>query len=154
MLLKRKVVNRWQVLNGRQDSRGLDHFSIPCETPVIPAKAGIQSVHSAFPKVRGVDSRFRGNDCGLERPCLANDTTTRLACALNPDGLTCILCAYWHWFSVKVSVRTVADPSCPRTCLTRPLYEGAVGKATSATNVVSWAIGYQPTEAGERSQVK
>jgi hypothetical protein len=49
---------------------------IPYETPVIPAKAGIQSVESAFPKVCGVDSRFRGNDCGLERPCLANDTTT------------------------------------------------------------------------------
>ena len=32
---------------------------------------------SAFPKLCGVDSRFRGNDCGLERPCLANDTTTR-----------------------------------------------------------------------------
>ena len=50
---------------------------IPYETPVIPAKAGIQSVNSAFPEVCGVDSRFRGNDCGLERPCLANDTTTR-----------------------------------------------------------------------------
>ena len=46
------------------------------ETPVIPAKAGIHSVDNAFPKVRGVDSRFRGNDCGLERPCLANDTAT------------------------------------------------------------------------------
>jgi hypothetical protein len=49
---------------------------IPYETPVIPAKAGIQSVDSAFPKDCGVDSRFRGNDCGLERPCLTNDTTT------------------------------------------------------------------------------
>ncbi len=46
------------------------------ETPVIPVKAGIHSVDNAFPKVRGVDSRFRGNDCGLERPCLANDTAT------------------------------------------------------------------------------
>jgi hypothetical protein len=34
-------------------------------TPVIPAKAGIQSVGSALPKVRGVDSRFRGNDRDL-----------------------------------------------------------------------------------------
>ena len=85
MLLKRKVVNRWQVLNGRQDSRGLDHFSIPCETPVIPAKAGIQSVHSTFPKVRGVDSRFRGNDCGLERPCPANDTTAQACLSLVPE---------------------------------------------------------------------
>jgi hypothetical protein len=24
-----------------------------------------------------VDSRFRGNDCGLQCPCLANDTSTR-----------------------------------------------------------------------------
>ncbi len=44
----------------------------PIEPPVIPAKAGIQSDDSTFPKVCGVDSRFRGNDClGL-----ANDTTT------------------------------------------------------------------------------
>ena len=34
----------------------------PLEPPVIPAKAGIQSVESTFPKVCGVDSRFRGND--------------------------------------------------------------------------------------------
>ena len=51
---------------------------IPFETPVIPAKAGIQSVDSAFPRVCRVDSRFRGNDCGFERPCLANDTSTAL----------------------------------------------------------------------------
>jgi hypothetical protein len=38
---------------------------------------GIQSVDSAFPKVCQVDSRFRGNDCGFERPCLANNTSTR-----------------------------------------------------------------------------
>src|SRR5208337_97972 len=49
---------------------------IPYEAPVIPAKAGIQSEDSAFPKACGVDSRFRGNDRGLERPCLPNDTTT------------------------------------------------------------------------------
>src|SRR5271157_4072277 len=48
---------------------------IPNQTPVIPAKAGIQSVDSAFPKGCRVDSRFRGNDCGLERSCLANDIT-------------------------------------------------------------------------------
>jgi hypothetical protein len=35
---------------------------IPFGTPVIPAKAGIQSVDRAFPKVCRVDSRFRGND--------------------------------------------------------------------------------------------
>jgi hypothetical protein len=49
---------------------------MPFETPVIPAKAGIQSVGSAFPKVSLADSRFRGNDRGLQRPCLANDTST------------------------------------------------------------------------------
>jgi hypothetical protein len=41
------------------------------ETPVIPAKAGIQSVDSAPAKVCGVDSRFRGNDCDFQRPALA-----------------------------------------------------------------------------------
>ena len=46
------------------------------EVPVIPAKAGIQSVDSLFPRTSGVDSRFRANDCGLQRPCPANDTTT------------------------------------------------------------------------------
>ena len=30
---------------------------------------------SAFPKVWGVDSRFRGNDSDMERRFLANDTT-------------------------------------------------------------------------------
>ena len=49
---------------------------IPFETLVIPAKAGIQSVGGAFPMAGGVDSRFRGNDCTWERPCLANDTST------------------------------------------------------------------------------
>ena len=32
------------------------------QAAVIPAKAGIQSVGSSFPKACGVDSRFRGND--------------------------------------------------------------------------------------------
>ena len=41
------------------------------EGPVIPAKAGIQSPDSGFPKVGQVDSRFRGNDCDLHRPALA-----------------------------------------------------------------------------------
>jgi hypothetical protein len=49
---------------------------IPFGTPVIPAKAGIQSAGSVFPKVCGVDSRFRGNDCDFKRPHLANDTVT------------------------------------------------------------------------------
>ena len=47
------------------------------DTPVIPAKAGIQSVDSTSPKVCRVDSRFRGNDCDFLRPALANDATTR-----------------------------------------------------------------------------
>jgi hypothetical protein len=42
-------------------------------------------VDSAFPKVSGVDSRFRGNDCGLERACLANDTTTEHSGGLTAD---------------------------------------------------------------------
>jgi hypothetical protein len=46
--------------------------------PVIPAKAGIQSSDSLFLKTRGVDSRFRGNDCGFERSSLANDTRTEI----------------------------------------------------------------------------
>ena len=47
------------------------------ETPVIPAKAGIQSVNGTSPKLRRVDSRFRRNDCDFRRPGLADDTTTR-----------------------------------------------------------------------------
>ena len=56
---------------------GVIWHGVPFETPVIPAKAGIQPVDSAFPKVWGVDSRFRGNDCDLQRSCLANDNSTR-----------------------------------------------------------------------------
>jgi hypothetical protein len=40
---------------------------IPFESPVIPAKAGIQFVNGAHPKACRVDSRFRGNDDGLEK---------------------------------------------------------------------------------------
>jgi hypothetical protein len=54
---------------------GIIWDGIPFETPVIPAKAGIQFVDSTFPEVGRVDSRFRGNDRGFDRPCLANDTT-------------------------------------------------------------------------------
>ena len=46
------------------------------ETPVIPAKAGIQCVGSLLAKICGVDSRFRGNDCDFERRCAANTTST------------------------------------------------------------------------------
>ena len=45
------------------------------ETLVIPAQAGIQAC-GAFPVACEVDSRFRGNDCTREHPCLAIDTTT------------------------------------------------------------------------------
>ena len=54
---------------------------VPYETLVIPAKAGIQSIDSALPKVCGVDSRFRGNDRDFQRPCLANDASTPFRCA-------------------------------------------------------------------------
>ena len=37
---------------------------------------GIHSVDSAFQEVCRVDSRFRGNDCDLQRPFFANDTST------------------------------------------------------------------------------
>ena len=53
---------------------------IPYGTPVITAKAGIQSVDIAFPEVCGVNSRspafgedkFRGNEDVLERPPAIN----------------------------------------------------------------------------------
>jgi hypothetical protein len=70
--------------------RGVIWNIIPSETPVIPAKAGIQSVNSAFPKVCGVDSRFRGNDCGLEPPCLANDTTSSFLVVGQFDAMAAI----------------------------------------------------------------
>jgi len=59
-----------------KEGSGVIWRGVRFETPVIPAKAGIQSVDSASPKVCGVDSRFRGNDCDFQRPGLANDTTT------------------------------------------------------------------------------
>jgi len=45
------------------------------ETSVIPAKAN-PTIDNSFAKACGMDSRFRGNDCGLERLRRANDTTT------------------------------------------------------------------------------
>jgi hypothetical protein len=45
--------------------------------PVIPAKAGIQCVESAFPKVCRVDSRFRGNDRRIESIPKPNEASTR-----------------------------------------------------------------------------
>jgi hypothetical protein len=64
----------------RQCSRRPD-AGVICETwaleaVVIPAKAGIQSLDSAFPQVCRVDSRFRGNDWRFERDPIPNDTAT------------------------------------------------------------------------------
>ena len=50
------------------------------ETPVIPAKAGIQPVDSAFPRVGGVDSRFRGNDCDLQPRVSQMTPVVRVVC--------------------------------------------------------------------------
>jgi hypothetical protein len=81
VLQRRPLGSRRPVLPTEQPAAGVGVIwdGMPFETPVIPAKAGIQSVDSAFPKVCGVDSRFRGNDCDLQRPCLPNDTSTPAA---------------------------------------------------------------------------
>ena len=63
----------------RPEGAGVIWDGILFEAPVIPAKAGIQSVDSAFLKVCGVDSRFRGNDCNFDRPCFAIDTCTPIS---------------------------------------------------------------------------
>ena len=52
------------------------------EVVVIPAKAGIQLVGSVFPKVCGVDSRFRGNDRWFLRDAIPNDATTCAWCCM------------------------------------------------------------------------
>jgi hypothetical protein len=70
------VVSTVQRLEVDSRFRGNDDAGTVALNIVIPAKAGIQSVDGAFPKVRGVDSRLRGNDCGLERRCRASDATT------------------------------------------------------------------------------
>ena len=53
---------------------------------VIPAKAGIQSVDSAFSEVCGVDSRFRGNDTRTELIPIPNDTGTTGCQSLTSGG--------------------------------------------------------------------
>jgi hypothetical protein len=68
---------------------------IPFETQVIPAKAGIQLVVGAFPMAWGVDSRFRGNDCTWEPPCLANDTTTPILSRLYLLGISAARESSW-----------------------------------------------------------
>jgi len=58
---------------GRGNS-GLISNPAPFEPPVIPAKAGIHSIGSAFPKVCGGDSRFRGNDDGSEPSAMRHNS--------------------------------------------------------------------------------
>jgi hypothetical protein len=65
-------------------------LQVPVEKTVIPAKAGTQSVESAFAKVCEVDSRpsassgqaFRGNDSRLVNDRIPNDTNTALTPSL------------------------------------------------------------------------
>ena len=59
-----------------KSSGGVVRNGIPCETPVIPAKAGIHTASLGKGAVYRLDSRFRGNDCDLQRRCPANDTIT------------------------------------------------------------------------------
>ena len=49
-------------------SAGVIWDGTPLKAPVIPAKAGTQSVDSGFPKVCGVGSRFRRSDCDSRLP--------------------------------------------------------------------------------------
>jgi hypothetical protein len=48
----------------------------PFIAPVIPAKAGIQSLVGTFSITCGVDYRLRGHDGTWEGPRIANDTST------------------------------------------------------------------------------
>jgi hypothetical protein len=66
------------------------------EAAVIPAKAGIYSANLCKCAVVGLDSRFRGNDAGLEWTPIPNDTSS-IACL--PTACTrirkptCTVCA-------------------------------------------------------------
>ena len=79
-------ITQWISHVKEQLGAGVIWHGDPLEPPVILAKAGIQSVDRLFPKTCGVDSRFRGNDCGLARLCLANDTTRRQNMLLSCGG--------------------------------------------------------------------
>jgi hypothetical protein len=59
-----------------KSSGGVVRNGIPYETPVIPAKAGIHTASLWKGGVNRLDSRFRGNDCDLQRLRPANDTIT------------------------------------------------------------------------------
>jgi len=59
-----------------KSSGGVARKGIPYETPVIPAKAGIHTASLRKDAVYRLDSRFRGNDCDLQRMYPANDTIT------------------------------------------------------------------------------
>ena len=48
----------------------------PVKRQLYHGNQAYRSANGVFPKVRAVDSRFRGNDCDFERPRLANDTST------------------------------------------------------------------------------
>jgi len=70
---------------GARQGSGVIWNQVPFDTQVIPAKAGIHSPNLRKYAVYGLDSRpsagsgqaFRGNDCGFQCACLANDTSTR-----------------------------------------------------------------------------
>ena len=78
MLLKRKVVNKWQAVTGGRltglprGGRGTSALGVA----VIPAKAGIHPANLWRCAVHRLDSRFRGNDWYFEVDPTPNDTTT------------------------------------------------------------------------------
>jgi hypothetical protein len=91
MLLKIEAISydlRGFFLSHPISGAGVIWNAISFEILVIPAKAGIQFVVDAFPMTCGVDSRFRGNDCTWERPCLENDNSTEFLNLLNLKELT------------------------------------------------------------------
>jgi thioredoxin reductase (NADPH) len=92
------------------------------ETPVIPAKAGIQSFDNVFPKAFRVDSRFRGNDCGFERPCLANDTSTKTCCTKSLPGSKIGDCRQAAKYGRRVAMRNVVIMGSGCAGLTAAIY--------------------------------
>jgi hypothetical protein len=69
---------------------------MPFETLAIPAKAGIQPVDGAFAKVRGVDSRFRGNDWCFEMDPMTLLPAAGMACLPQPR-LGKMFAGIYHW---------------------------------------------------------
>src|SRR5438552_18455971 len=68
---------------------------------VVPAKAGIQTVHSAFPKACEVDSRLRGNERRFEREPMPNDTSPAGGFLLDKRGSR----AQFRSFSARACIR-------------------------------------------------